>query len=65
MRENSSLVPENVNLRELIQEISEDFSILADAKGVRLENQIELDVSVTGDISPVPAIVFIIFSTLP
>jgi two-component system, OmpR family, heavy metal sensor histidine kinase CusS len=40
---------ENVNLSELIQEISEDFSILADAKGVRLENQIELDVSVTGD----------------
>ncbi len=33
----------------MIQEISEDFSILADAKGVRLENQIELDVSVTGD----------------
>jgi two-component system, OmpR family, heavy metal sensor histidine kinase CusS len=40
---------ENVNLSELIQEISEDFSILADAKGVRLENQIDLDLSVTGD----------------
>jgi signal transduction histidine kinase len=40
---------ENVNLSELIQEISEDFSILADAKGVRLDNQIDLDVSVTGD----------------
>jgi two-component system, OmpR family, heavy metal sensor histidine kinase CusS len=40
---------ENVNPSELIQEISEDFSILADAKGMRLENQIDLDVSVTGD----------------
>jgi signal transduction histidine kinase len=40
---------ENVNLSELIQEISEDFSILADGKGVRLENQIDLDLSVTGD----------------
>jgi signal transduction histidine kinase len=41
---------ENVNLSELIQEISEDFSILADAKGVRLEKQIDLDLSVTGTV---------------
>ena len=40
---------EFVDLSELIQDIAEDFTILAEAKGVRLETQIDLDVSVTGD----------------
>ena len=40
---------DNVNLSELIQDIADDFSILAEAKGVCLKNQIDSDVSVKGD----------------
>jgi two-component system, OmpR family, heavy metal sensor histidine kinase CusS len=40
---------DKVNLSELIQDIADDFSILAEAKGVCLKNHIDLDVCVKGD----------------
>ena len=40
---------DNVNLSELTRDIADDFSILAEAKGVCLNKHIEMNVSVKGD----------------
>jgi two-component system, OmpR family, heavy metal sensor histidine kinase CusS len=52
---------ENVNLSELIQDIAEDFTILAEAKGLSLENQIAPKVSIPGNKSLLRQLFFNLF----